>query len=364
MIWIILSLLLSALFSGIEIAFISANKLRIELSKNEGSRVGKILGQFYEKPTQFISMLLVGNNIALVVFSTLMANKFIPSNYSFLPENKWLIIYQTALSTLLVLLLGEFLPKALFRSNAYILLRYVAWPLKYFVQLPLKPFTYVTVKLSERLIQLFTKTKNVAPDKADAFSMLDLAYLVKENSDIITADDEPEEDTDENVSTDEMFERVLELNDVKIRECMVPRTETKAIDKTATIEKLTELIVETMHSRILVYNEDLDHIEGYVHHHSLYSEPTDISSIMFDILKVPETMSALDLLSQFRKQQKSIAVVIDEYGGTAGVVTIEDLMEEIFGEIVDEHDKEEYIDKEIQPGIFILSARFRSRLFE
>lgn len=348
---LILVLALSAFFSGIEIAFFSINKLKIEIEKNKGNQAGLILSEFYDNKSAFIHTLLIGNNIALVFFGMLMA-QFIPTDFLAyrLHLNEGLtVLIQTLITTLVVLLFGEFFPKAIFKLFADNLLFFFAKFLKYFVYYPLRPLSFLLSSFSNLLMKLFFKGD--VNDEDDELTTLDLEYLVRE------ASEEGANNNEESEIDAEIFERALYLKDVKVRECMVPRMEIEAIENTASIEELTEKIISTKHSRILVFKENVDNIIGYVHHFELMKKPESIVSILRAIPIVTESMNARDLLFTFIKEQKNIACVVDEYGGTAGMVTLEDLLEEIFGEIEDEHDTEDYIEKKIDDKTYVFSAR-------
>lgn len=348
-IYLILFLGLSALFSGIEIAFISSNKLRIELDKGSNSLSSKILAKFNDDPSKFITSLLIGNNIALILFSTFMAKELTADIFNTVDDSFLLLFYQTIITTIIVLLFGEFFPKAIFRIAPYTFLKTFAIPLNYLIYLPLKPFAYLFSGLSKFLIKKF-QSDNFDEEK-EVFTAVDLEFYIKE----IAAGKATSEEDDE-INT-EIFEKALYLKDIKVRECMVPRTEIKAIDINASIDELKEKFIETKHSRILVYEENMDNILGYTHHIDVIKNPDSIRDIIFKLPVVPGTMSARNLMDIFTKQNKSIAYVVDEFGGTAGIVTLEDLLEEIFGEIQDEHDDDEFIEKQLSDIEFIFSGR-------
>ena len=342
-IWIVIFLVLSALFSGSEIAFISANKLGIEVRRNSGGRRGKILASFYDDPKGFISSMLVGNNIALVIFTTLMTTLMSGSLTNVLGQGPQLLLVNTIIVTLVVLLFGEFLPKTIFRIYSGELLFYLAYPLVFFRWI-LKAPTWLVSGISEWFIR---RVLRVNVDTEDfRISRLDLEQYVEDT--VLDEDERLEK---------ELFINALNLKRVKIRECMIPRTEIVALDVSDSIENLKDEFLETKHSRILIYNGELDNIIGYVHHQQLIKKPRTIKKGLIKIPIVPETMSVQDLLSAFIKDGKSIACVVDEYGGTSGLVTMEDLQEEIFGEIEDEHDREDYIEIKVSNTEFIFSGR-------
>ncbi len=348
---IVIILAFIAFFSGIEIAFLSANKLRIELDKNKGTTSGKILSKFNENRHQFISTMLVGLNICVILFGNMMANRLIPENFSFLPKGNFaLLLTQTVITTFIVLFLGEFFPKALFRINPDKILSFFAIPLKV-INAILYPFTAILVGTSRLFMRWFLKSD--ITEHKEEFSAIDLEYLIKEVSSSADKKGETEEvkEIDANI-----FEKALYLKDVKVRECMVHRMKVEAVKNDASIEELRQKFIDTQHSRILIYGDSIDHIVGYIHHQELFKSPKEIKQIIRPILNITETMTARDLLYTFIKESKSIACVIDEYGGTAGIITLEDLMEEIFGEINDEHDEEDSTETLLKDGSYILAG--------
>lgn len=342
-------LILSAVFSGTEIAFITSNKLKIELNKETGSLANSILAEFTDNSTRFITSLLIGNNIALVFFSIYMAKLLSADLFIFEENSAPLILIQTVITTTVVLVFGEFLPKAIFRIAPYSFLLGLAIPLKYFVYTPLKPFAAIFSFLSGWFIKLIYKGD--FDETNQEFSSIDLQFYIKE---IAATQASKNEEDDIN---SEMFEKALYLREIKVRECMVPRTEIQAVEIDDSIENLKEKFIETKHSRLLVYEESIDNILGYTHHIDIIKKPTAISEILYPMPAIPGTMNARNLLNTFTRENKNIALVVDEYGGTAGVVTLEDLIEEIFGEIEDEHDDDEFIQKKLSDNEFIFSGR-------
>ncbi|MBA4303635.1 MAG: hemolysin [Sphingobacteriaceae bacterium] len=347
---IIGSLVASAFFSGMEIAFFSANRFRIELRNKQGELAAKLIAGFLKKPSDFIGTILVGNNIALVLYGSTMARLLEP-----LIANRWLLAAenelvmlsaQTLLSTVVVLLFGEFLPKSIFRLSADRLIFLFALPMQVFYVL-FYPIVRLIVLVAKGFLRLFFGVK--MEEQAPVFGKNDLDYLVQENS---------QEQSDGTPQVDlSYFQNALYFNEVKVRECMVHRMEVVAIDKTEDIEELRALFVESEHSKVLVFEESIDNIVGYVHYQAMFSKPSSIADITLPIMIVPETMSAMQLLKQFNADRKSIALVVDELGGTSGIVTVEDLMEEIFGEIEDEHDVDDLVEKQITDSEFVFSAR-------
>ena len=334
-------LLLSALFSGTEIAFISASKLRIELLKKRKSRRGLILANFYDKTSDFLGTMLVGNNIALVIFTFLMTKlleDIVPM------EEGWqqLLLY-TIIITIIVLIFGEFLPKTLFRLYADKVLYFWAYPLR-FLQFLLALPSWMMISFSNLLLRIVFKTP-IEKDE-NVFTRLDLQNFIQ------STQTDKEEDIDK-----DLFEKALYLKEIKVRECMVPRPEVAHIDVSASIKDLEQLFMTTNLSRILIIKDDIDEILGYVHHQQLLQEPQSIESIILEIPFVPEVMRARDLMNMLIKERLNIACVVDEFGGTAGIVTLEDILEEIFGEIADEHDQEEYVETQISEKEYLFSGR-------
>ena len=344
---ILLFLVLSAVFSGMEIAFLSANKLVVELKRKKGSRRGRILAGFFERPSEFIGSMLVGNNIALVAFTTLVAvplGLFISRTLGI--ENPGLVgLVSTLLITLTVLVFGEFLPKTLFRLFADDILFFLAYPLRLIKWLLAAPTWLMTVGSNVILKSIFgTPVEEVE----EPFTRLDLVNFIKG-----TRTEKSEED---NIDT-ELFEKALHLRETRARECMVPRTEIVGIELGASTEELAQLFNSSRLSRVVVYEEDIDNILGYIHHQQLLARPASVRSMVLDTPFVPEVMRVRDLLNQFIKNQQSIACVVDEFGGTAGLITMEDILEEIFGEIEDEHDQEDYVEEEMPNGEYLFSGR-------
>ncbi len=342
---IIFFLLLSALFSGTEIAFISASKLKIELKRQKGSKSGSILSRFYKSPASFLATMLVGNNIALVIFTSLMTNPLdtLFSNY-FDEGNLLLLLINTIIITIIVLIFGEFLPKTIFRLFADDILYFLAYPLR-FLQFFLAIPAWLMTKLSNFLLRVLFK---MPVEKVEnVITRLDLENFIR---------DTQTKSEEENIDTD-LFERALHLKQVKVRECMVPRPEIESIDIKASVEQLKKVFLEKNHSRLIVTDGDIDNILGYVHHQKLLKDPSTIKQIKMDIPIVPEVMNVRHLMNVFIKTRINIAWVVDEFGGTAGIITLEDILEEIFGEIEDEHDQEEYIEEIISEEEYRFSGR-------
>jgi len=346
-IFLILAMIASAFFSGLEMAFISANRLKIEIDKKKGNISAKILSSFLKKPAKFIGAMLLGNNIALVIYSILMSKLLEPFILQNITHNEViLLLIQTIISTLVVLFFAEFLPKALFRINPNKVLNIAAIPviIIYYI---LYPFTYFTVGISNVILRLF----KVDTSESDlAFSKIDL-------EDFVANIQHGQMDGNEIDSEIQIFKNALNFSDVKVRECMIPRTEIIAMDVDKSIDELKQKFIEKGLSKILIYRDSIDHIIGYAHSKELFKNPESIKSILLPVSIVPEVMSANELLKKIIKERKSIAVVVDEFGGTAGILTLEDIIEEIFGEIEDEHDKEDLTENQIDENTFQFSAR-------
>jgi len=342
---IIASLALIGFFSGYEIGFVSANRLSLELKKKQGGRSGKIIAKFLAEPTQFIGTCLVGLNISLVVFGIMFEelldliiwDHFNLGNYSILLGN-------TILSTFVILLIGELGPKAIFKARAASMINTFA-PLANFFHILFRPLTLLLVNLAQWVLRNLFQVRLV--NKKEAFTKVDLAHFVQQSKD---------QKEQQELNTD-LFENALSLPDIKIRECLVPRTEIVGVDLQTTIESLTEIFMETKLSKLIVYDDTLDTIVGYVHQLDLFKKPASIASILHTIPLVPESMNAADLINLFSKKRKSIAWVVDEFGGTAGIVTMEDVLEEIFGEIDDEYDEQEFLEKKLSDTEYVFSGR-------
>ncbi|KAB2859105.1 MAG: HlyC/CorC family transporter [Flavobacteriales bacterium] len=346
LIYVLVAILFSAFFSGMEIAFISANRLKIELEKKQGEFSAKILSGFIQKPASFIGAMLIGNNIALVIYSMAMAVLLEPFILVYTSSEGVLLLVQTLISTIIVLFFAEFLPKALLRINPNFALKFAAIPLKV-IYLILFPLTYVTTLLSNGILKLFRV--DVSQSNL-AFSKIDLEHFVLD----IQERQEKGEEIEHEI---QIFKNALDFTEVKARECMIHRTEIIAMDIDDSIDELKEKFIETELSKILIYRGSIDNIIGYVHSLELFKKPESIKSILLPVSIVPESMPASEILKQFINQRRSMAVVVDEFGGTSGVITTEDIIEEIFGEIEDEHDVEELIELQVDDDTFLFSAK-------
>ncbi|MEA3444876.1 MAG: hemolysin family protein [Bacteroidota bacterium] len=346
---ILLMLILSAFFSGMEIAFVSSNKLRIELEKKQGLFPSGIIDIFSRNKSLFLATMLIGNNISLVVYGIYMANILEPLIKIWIDSEIGVLMLQTLFSTVLILITAEFVPKILFRIHPNFLLNLLAIPVLIFYIL-----FYIPAKIVFWLSIQFLKTVlRVSISKGESemeFGKIDLDNLVHESQDKIENNKELQPDI-------RIFKNALDFSEVKLRDCMIPRTEIVAIDINDSIEVLTNKFIETGISRILIFKESIDNIIGFVKSSELFKKPQSIKSKIIQLPIVPETMAANKLLEIFINERKNIALIVDEFGGTSGMVTIEDIIEEIFGEIEDEHDKSELVEKQISSNEFLFSGR-------
>ncbi|WP_418602839.1 hemolysin family protein [Hwangdonia sp.] len=353
---IIVSLLLSAFFSGMEIAYISSNKIHIEIEKKQDGILAKILSRLTAKPSKFITTMLIGNNIALVVYGFFMGDVLVNWFQSLLPTTSGFVNYmltdlsllsQTVISTLVILITAEFLPKVFFQIYSNTLIKVLAVPAYIFYVL----FTFISdfvIWISDFLLKHLFKTEG---DQIQlAFTKIELGNYISEQMESVEAHD----DVDSEI---QIFQNALEFSDVKAREVMIPRTEIIAVEINESIKTLNALFTETGCTKILVYKETVDDILGYVHSFELFKKPKTIKSAMLPVEYIPETVLIKDVLNVLTKKRKSIAVVLDEYGGTSGIMTVEDIVEELFGEIEDEHDTVDLIEEKIDEDTFTLSAR-------
>ena len=353
---IVLSLIFSAFFSGMEIAFVSSNKIHIEIEKKQRGFLSLLLTKITAKPSKFIATMLIGNNIALVVYGLYMGDVLVAWFTKHLPTDSTLVYYlfnelslltQTIISTLVILISAEFLPKVFFQIYANSLLKLLALPAFVFYIL-FSLFSDFVIWISDFVLKTFFKTKG--DDVQLAFTKVDLGNYISEQMQSVEADDEVDSEII-------IFQNALEFSEVKAREAMVPRTELTAIEIHDTIENLSKLFTQTGHSKIVVYKSTIDDILGYVHAFDLFKNPKTIKSMLMPIEFVPETMLAKDILNVLTKKHKSLAVVLDEYGGTSGILTVEDIVEELFGEIEDEHDSVALIEEQMDQLNFLFSAR-------
>ena len=353
---IIISLILSAFFSGMEIAYVSSNKIHIEIEKKQETFLARILTKLTKKPSKFIATMLIGNNIALVVYGFFMGDALVnwfqtilPTSYSFIDYlfTDLSLLMQTIISTIIILITAEFLPKVFFQIYSNTLIKVLAFPAYIFYVL----FTFISdfvIWISDMILKKFFKTDG---DEVQlAFSKVELGNYISEQMEAVEEHDEIDAEI-------QIFQNALEFSEVKSREVMVPRTEIVGVEMGESVSALNDLFTSTGLSKILVYKENMDDVIGYVHSFELFKKPRSIKSIILPVEFVPETMLANDVLNALIKKRKSIAVVLDEYGGTSGLMTVEDIVEELFGEIEDEHDSVELVEEKIDDDHYKLSAR-------
>ncbi|EAQ48023.1 MULTISPECIES: hemolysin family protein [Leeuwenhoekiella] len=352
---IIVSLILSAFFSGMEIAYVSSNKIHIEIEKKQNDLIAKVLTKLTEKPSKFIATMLVGNNLALVVYAYYMggllqtwvegADFGYPWLTNFFVE--FSLLTQTLISTLVVLITAEFLPKVFFQIYANSLLKVFAVP-AYLFYVAFSLISSFIIWISDKVLKKFFKTEG---------DEVQLAFTKVELGNYITEQIESVETNEELDSEIQIFQNALEFSEVKSREVMIPRTEIVAVEKEESLDALNAMFTETGLSKILIFQDSIDDIVGYVHSFELFKKPQSITDVLRPVIFVPETMLVKDVLNVLIKKRKSIAVVIDEYGGTSGMMTVEDIVEELFGEIEDEHDSVVLIEEEVAEGVYKFSAR-------
>ena len=344
---IVVTMLLSAFFSGMEIAFVSSNRMLAEVDKDKMGIARKPMQVFYDHPNDFVSTMLVGNNIVLVVYGMLVA-KLLDSTVFRTLDDVSAVTLDTIVSTIIILFTGEFLPKMLFKSNPNKMLRFFAFPafISYVVLWPISRFSTQLSRLLLRIVGI--KVPRQEPD--EEFSKVDLDYLVQSSIDNAKNTD----DIDDEVK---IFQNALDFADCKVRECMIPRTEICAVEDTCSLDELMRAFVGSGKSKVIVYHEDIDHIIGYIHSSEMFRARGEWLSKVRSMPFVPETMTARKLMHNFLQHKTSLAVVIDEFGGTSGIVSLEDIVEEIFGDIEDEHDNSNYTAKKVSDDEYVLSAR-------
>lgn len=345
---ILVSLAFSAFFSGMEISYVSANKLRFELDKKDKSLTSKILDVFFHNPNQFISTMLVGNNIALVVYGLQMAILLEPWIAQFVDQEALIVLIQSIISTILILFTGEFIPKTIFKIDPNFFLRLFALPL-YLIYILLYPISKFSSLLSFLILRI-AGVKNLKDSGVYTLGKVDLDYFIQQS--IEDAPQDSEMDTEVKI-----FQNALEFSNVKVRDCIVPRTEIVACDKEVSTDELRSRFIETGLSKILIYDENIDNIIGYIHSSELFKHPDNWLEQLCKVSIVPETMAANKLMHVLMQEKKSLAVVVDEFGGTSGIVTLEDLVEEIFGEIEDEHDMKREVARKVSENEYLLSGR-------
>ncbi|MFS4417548.1 hemolysin family protein [Maribacter sp. 2307ULW6-5] len=352
---VVLSLVFSAFFSGMEIAFVSANKIHIEIEKKQEGILANVLGKLTHKPSKFIATMLIGNNVALVVYGLFMGEILMEWFLRLAPQNAFLrlmltdfsLVTQTIISTLIILITAEFLPKVLFQIYANRMLKFFAVPAYLFYVL-FSLLSDFVIWVSDLILKVFFRTPG---DEVQlAFTKLELGDYITEQMEAVAAEDEVDSEI-------QIFQNALEFSGVKAREVMVPRTEVVAVEIHETPKNLAKLFTETGLSKTVVYKDTIDDIVGYVHSYELFKRPKTIKSILLPVELVPETMLIQEILNVLIKKRKSIAVVLDEYGGTAGLMTVEDIVEELFGEIEDEHDSTDLREERIDANHYLFSAR-------
>jgi putative hemolysin len=343
---IFLTIIFSALFSGLEMAFLASNKLHIELQNKKGVFPYNLVSFLVNKPSRFIATLLVGNNIALVVYGHYMHEALEPS-FSFTNSEYLALLLETLCSTMLILFLAEYIPKALFRAHSDQMMAVFAVPayiIYYLLYIPVSAMTSVSNFVIKYVFRISL------PNYQPVFGRIELDNYVRERM--------PEKDTEEETDTEvEIFRNALEFSTQKAREFMVPRTEITAVEADSDLTDLRQIFIDSGYSKILVYTENSDQIIGYVHAFELFRKPESIRAILRPVSFIPESMTANQILNSFTKEQRNVAVVIDEFGGTAGLITLEDVVEELFGEIEDEHDSDEFVETKLSDTEFVFSAR-------
>lgn len=351
---IFITLILSAFFSGMEIAFISANKLRIEVDRKQGHFSSGIISIFINNPAKYLTTMLVGNNLALVIYGAMMSNILNPVIIQLIKTDNTVavLLLQTIVTTFIILIFAEFLPKMVFRNFANNTLNFFTLPIMLFY-IVFYPLTVLVNYMSQFILKFLKGDSSANERNRNVFNKHDLGHLINQ-----AGGGESNNDSSEQPDDIKLFQNALDFSSVKVRDCMVPRTEIIATECTASLSELREKVIDTGYSKILVYQGSIDDIIGYITAKSLFiTTAGDAKLPIIDISFVPETMPAQKLLTKFIQDKKSIAVVVDEFGGVSGMLTIEDILEEIFGEIEDEHDTSELIEKEISDNEFILSGR-------
>lgn len=348
---IIICLILSAFFSGMEIAFVSANKIFLEIEKQQTGFNAKFLNFITKNPSRFIATMLVGNNISLVIYGIFMGDRilqlFFPETLSGEGISIRIVFIQTVISTIIILITAEFIPKVFFQQFSNVLIKIFAFPTAFFYAL-FSPITTMIIKLSDLILMKFFSTEG---DQVQlTFSKIELGNYIEEQL-------ESTKDIDNVDSEIQIFQNALDFSEVKVREAMVPRTEVVSIEIGASLSDIKKLFTSSGLSKIPVFENSIDDVLGYIHAFEMFKKPTDLKKILLPVAFVPETMRISEVLKLLTKQHKSIAVVMDEYGGTSGIITVEDIIEELFGEIEDEHDHISLFEKQIDEGLFEFSAR-------
>ncbi|RAJ10441.1 CBS domain containing-hemolysin-like protein [Chitinophaga skermanii] len=350
-IFLVLTLLLAGLFAGMETAFANINKLSVELKKKQGRYAGKILAGFNDNPSRILATSLIGLTISIVIYGMLVAGLLDPLWSYFWDEayqdriRPALIFAEIVIATIVMLFFGFFIPRSVFRSRPEAMLSFFAFPISILAK-PLYVIGNLFVSVSEWILKYLFNVRLL--ENKHSFARVDVEHFIRQSSQHVGENQE--------LNT-ELFENALGLMHVKIRGCLIPRKEIEAVDINTDIATVRAKLIETKLSKIIIYENNIDNILGYVHQLDIFKQPSDIKSVIHEIIAVPETMSAIDLLNKFNRERRSIAWVVDEFGGTAGIVTIEDVLEEIFGDIKDEHDVEEFVEKQIAEKEYIFSGR-------
>ena len=347
LVWFFITILMMGIFSGIEMAFFSVNKLVVELKRRQGKPRAELLSRFVHEPVYFVGTTLIGYTLFLVFF-VLLFNKVTQPMWNLIGLHNYealRLVLDIVLATFVVMVLADFIPRAIFRSRSNILFTRFIWVINFFYQV-LQPIAAAFISLSNWILRYVFNVK--VNEKMDAFTRADADTLFQQGAD---------EEADAQELNTELFENASKLPKIKIRQCLVPRKEIIGIDSRAPIDAVLKKLIDTKLSKLVVYEGTIDHIIGYVHQLDLFQNPIDLQSILLPIPAVPETMSATDLINKLTRERKSIAWVVDEFGGTAGIVTMEDVLEEIFGEIHDEYDSEEFVEKQIAENEYIFSGR-------
>jgi CBS domain containing-hemolysin-like protein len=347
LIWFFVTILMMGLFAGMEMAFFSVNKLVVEIKRKQGKAGATLLSRFVEAPVYFVGTTLIGYTLFLVFF-VLLFNKVTQPLWNLIGLHQYealRLVLDIAIATFIVMIFADFIPRAIFRSRSNILLTPFIWVINFFYQI-LQPIAAAFIGLSNWILRYVFNVK--VNNEIDAFSRTDADTLFQQGS---------EEETESQDMSTELFENASKLPKIKIRQCLVPRKEIIGIDSRASVDDVSKKFVDTKLSKLIVYENNVDNIVGYVHQLDLFKRPESIQAVLLPIPAVPESMSATDLINKFTRERKSIAWVVDEFGGTAGIVTMEDVLEEIFGEIHDEYDSEEFVEKHIAENEYIFSGR-------
>lgn len=352
--FLLITILLSAFFSGVEIAFVTSDRVKLELDKGGNSPTARLLRLVTSSPSRLLGTLLIGNNICLVVYGILMETllygpingfftRYFESGLGFA-----ILLTQTVISTIIIMIMGEYVPKALFRINPNNTFKLLVFPITVFYYLLLLPVS-MTLSITRFILRRFFRAP--VEEEAVSFERTDLDYYLRRIS-------EDEKEASQNIENEvKILKNALEFPSIRAKECMIPRTEVVNIDIQSSVTELQELFARTGLSKIMIYRDNVDDMIGYVHSFALFKKPATIESVMMPVLIVPETMLVKDILTQFIQQHRSMAIVVDEYGGTAGILTTEDIIEEIIGDIEDEHDREVLMEKQLSENEFQLSAR-------